>query len=296
MLSRTIRKSLKPIAPVAVKAFSTQAVPSTPIGLSGRFLEGKSALVTGSTSGIGLGIARALAAHGANITINGLAAHAKDAENLAESLAKEFRVKVEFDGTDLSKPREVAQMVQRAQNQLGVDILINNAGIQYISPAKDFPEDMWDRVIAINLSAVFHSTKAALPKMLDNKWGRIVNISSVHGLVASVNKSAYVASKHGVMGFTKASALEVAGTGVTVNAVNPGWVLTPLVQQQIDLRAAQRNITNDEARISLLSEKQPSKQFVTVDDLGNFVAFLCSNYSNQMTGAAYVMDGGWTAQ
>jgi len=296
-IASTLFKS-EPFVPlVFTRAMSSKTAHSghKGIGLAGRFLQGKSALVTGSTSGIGLGVARALAAHGANITLNGLAKE-NEVADLIDTFKRDFNVKVEFDGADLSKGEEVRALIQRAQKNLGVDILVNNAGIQYISNVQNFPESAWDRIIAINLSAVFHSTKAALPQMLENKWGRIVNISSVHGLVASVNKSAYIASKHGVVGFTKATALETAGSGVTVNCVNPGWVLTPLVQAQIDLRAKELGISAEEARLSLLSEKQPSKQFVTVDDLGNFICFLSSEYANQMTGSTYVMDGGWTAQ
>lgn len=265
------------------------------MGQLGKFLKGKSALVTGSTSGIGLGIARALAAHGANLTLNGFGP-AKEIGDLCDALRTEFGVQVQYDSADLEKPAEIARMMERAESTLGVDVLVNNAGIQVISSVQDFPVASWDKVIAINLNAVFHTTRAALPHMRERGWGRVLNISSVHGLVASVNKSAYVASKHGVVGFTKALALENAGSGVTANCINPGWVLTPLVQKQIDLRAQQLKLSDAEARVSLLSEKQPSKQFTTVDDLANLAVFLSSPYSNQMTGACYLADGGWTAQ
>lgn len=259
-------------------------------------MEGKHAIVTGSTSGIGLGIARQFAAHGANLTLNGFG-EASVIEQLQKDLAAEYNIKVRFSPADMSKADEIHKMIHDAKKEFGtVDILVNNAGIQHISPVETFPDEKWDQIMAINLSAVFHATKAVVPLMKEQGWGRIINISSVHGLIASVNKSAYVAAKHGVMGFTKASALELAGSGVTVNAINPGWVLTPLVQKQIELRAEKNNITYEQAKTGLLGEKQPSAEFVTVEDLGNFASFLSSPYSNQMTGAAYVCDGGWTAQ
>jgi len=294
MLSRTIKAQQK-ISTSSIRRFTAAAAAAPGIGHMGKFLAGKGALVTGSTSGIGLGIAKTLASHGCNITLNGFG-KPEEIEAIKKSIASEYGVKVDFDGADLSKPQEIAAMMTKVNAGLGVDILVNNAGIQHISAAKDFPENMWNKVIDINLNAVFHTTKAALPSMLAKGYGRIINISSVHGLVASVNKSAYVASKHAVMGFTKAVALETAGTGVTVNAVNPGWVLTPLVQAQIDLKAKNLGISVAQASTDLLSEKQPSKEFATPEDLGNLVTFLASPFAKQMTGAAYIMDGGWTAQ
>ena len=206
-------------------------------------------------------------------------------------------VKVDYSGADMSKPEQIAAMVAQAEKTFGrVDILVNNAGIQYTSPIETFPTDKWDAIIAINLSAVFHGTKAALPGMQARGWGRIINIASVHGLVASANKSAYVAAKHGVIGLTKVTALENAGKGITANAICPGWVLTPLVQKQIDALATKDGLSNADAAIKLLSEKQPSKAFVTPEQLGALAVFLCSDAASQQTGAAINMDGGWLAQ
>lgn len=267
-----------------------------PLGHSGNFLAGRSAIVTGSTSGIGLGVAKALAAHGCNLTLNGFG-DAAEISSLQKQIASEYNVKVRYSPADMTKPQQIREMVADAQKEFGsLDILVNNAGIQHISSVEEFPEEAWDRVMAINLDAVYHATKAVIPGMKKNGFGRIINIASVHGHVASVNKSAYIATKHAVLGFTKATALELAGTGVTSTAVCPGWVLTPLVQKQIDLRAAQNGQTNAEARISLLSEKQPSKEFVTPEDLGNTIVFLSSPFAGQLTGTSVVLDGGWISQ
>jgi len=259
-------------------------------------IKGKSALVTGSTSGIGLGIARALAAEGANVMLNGFG-DAAAIEQLRRGLAEEFRVKVGFNGADISKPAEIHAMVRAAVAELGgVDILVNNAGIQHTAPVESFPPDRWDAVIAINLSSNFHAIQAALPEMKRRNWGRIINIASAHGLVASAQKAAYVTAKHGVVGLTKVVALETATTGVTCNAICPGWVLTPLVQKQIDDRAARESIPAERAKLDLVSEKQPSHEFVTPEQIGALAVFLCSEAAAQIRGAALSIDGGWTAQ
>jgi 3-hydroxybutyrate dehydrogenase len=259
-------------------------------------LKGKSAIVTGSTSGIGLGIARALGAEGANLMLNGFG-EAAEIEKLRAGLAKEFGVKVAYSGADMSKPEQIRTMVKTAIEQLGsADILVNNAGIQHTAPVESFPPDRWDAVIAINLSAAFHAIQAALPGMKARNWGRIVNIASVHGLVASTEKSAYVAAKHGMLGLTKVVALEMARTGITCNAICPGWVLTPLVQKQIDDRAKKEGIAAEQAKDELLAEKQPSGEFATPEQMGALCVFLCSDAAAQMRGVALPVDGGWTAQ
>jgi 3-hydroxybutyrate dehydrogenase len=259
-------------------------------------LQGKSAVVTGSTSGIGLGIARALAGKGANILLNGFGDKAA-METLRSRLAKEFKIKVGYSGADMSKSPEIAAMVEQAKRELGgVDILVNNAGIQFTAPVEEFPADRWDAIIAINLSAAFHAIRAALPQMKARNWGRIINIASAHGLVASVHKAAYVAAKHGLIGLTKVVGLETAMTGITCNAICPGWVLTPLVQKQIDDLAKSQKITGDKAKIALLSQKQPSQEFVMPEELGELAVFLCSPAAAQMRGTSLAMDGGWTAQ
>ncbi len=259
-------------------------------------IEGKLALVTGSTSGIGLGIARALAAKGADLMLNGFG-DAAAIEALRAELAREHGVRVDYDGADLSRPTDIEALFARiAQSGRAVDVLVNNAGIQHVARTEQFPVERWDAVIALNLSAAFHATRCALPPMQQRNWGRIVNIASTHGLVASVDKAAYVAAKHGVVGLTKVVALENARTGITCNAICPGWVLTPLVQKQIEARAAAAGIGTDEARIALLSEKQPSQEFVTPEQLGELTVFLCSEAAAQVRGAAWAVDGGWTAQ
>jgi 3-hydroxybutyrate dehydrogenase len=259
-------------------------------------MRGKGAIVTGSTSGIGLGVARALAASGADILLNGFGDKA-DIEKLRAGIAKEYGVRVSFSGADMSKPADIAAMVAQATRELGrVDILVNNAGIQHTAPVEEFPPEKWDAVIAINLSAAFHAIRAALPQMKARNWGRIVNIASAHGLVASPHKAAYVAAKHGLLGLTKVVALETATGGITCNAICPGWVLTPLVQKQIDERAAKEGIPVEKARRELLAEKQPSLEFATPEQIGGAVVFLCSEAAAQIRGVGLPLDGGWTAQ
>ncbi|MBC7906942.1 MAG: 3-hydroxybutyrate dehydrogenase [Rhodospirillaceae bacterium] len=259
-------------------------------------LKGKAAIVTGSTSGIGLGIAHALAAQGANLMLNGFG-DAAEIEALRAGMAGQYGVTVLYDGADLSKTEACVALVRHTEAQLGrVDILVNNAGIQHVAPVQDFPPERWDAVIAINLSSAFHTIRAALPGMKARNWGRIINIASAHGLVASPNKSAYVAAKHGLLGLTKVVALENAETLVTCNAICPGWVLTPLVQRQIDARAATEGVTVDFAARELLSEKQPSKRFTTPEQIGELTVFLCSDGAGNMTGTSLPVDGGWTAQ
>ncbi len=255
-------------------------------------LEGKTALVTGSTSGIGLGIALALAKNGANVMLNGFG----DAEGARAQVAA-LGGRVAYHGADLGKPAHIEAMINACERELGsLDILVNNAGIQHVANVEDFPVERWDAIIAINLSGAFHTTRLALPGMKKRNWGRVINVASVHGLVASAGKSAYVAAKHGIVGFTKTVALETATTGVTANAICPGWVLTPLVQQQIDARAAQAAVSQDEAKRELLEEKQPSLQFVTTDQLAGLAVFLCSPAADNIRGVAWNVDGGWVAQ
>ncbi|MCA0176575.1 MAG: 3-hydroxybutyrate dehydrogenase [Proteobacteria bacterium] len=255
-------------------------------------LRDKIAIVTGSTSGIGLGIAQALARQGAHIMLNGFG----DAEPAKAAIA-ELGVRVSYHGADMSKPAEIEAMVKACEAEFGrVDILVNNAGIQYVAPVEAFPPERWDAIIAINLSAVFHATRAALPGMKQRGFGRIVNVASVHGLVASADKSAYVAAKHGVIGLTKTVALETAASGITCNAICPGWVLTPLVQKQVDDRARADGVDTAEATRRLLGEKQPSMRFTTTEQLGAAAVFLCSEAASNMTGVQMTLDGGWTAQ
>lgn len=255
-------------------------------------LKGKTALVTGSTSGIGLGIAKALAQQGANIVLNGFG----DVEGPKAEVAA-FGVKVAYHGADMSKPVEIEDMMKYAAAQFGrVDILVNNAGIQHVARIENFPIERWDAIIAINMSSAFHATRLALPAMQAADWGRIINVASIHGLVGSAEKSAYVAAKHGVVGLTKVTALENATTGVTCNAICPGWVLTPLVQKQVDAKAAAQGISNEAATRQLLGEKEPSMQFTTPEELGALAVFFCSPAGNNVRGVAWNMDGGWTAQ
>jgi len=259
-------------------------------------LKGKIAIVTGSTSGIGLGIARALAGAGCDVMLNGFGEPSAIKHELA-MIAKDFGVRVAFNAADLAKPAEVVQMVEAATCELGrVDILVNNAGIQYTASIENFPINRWDAIIAINLSSNFHAIGAVIPQMRERNWGRIINIASTHGLVASVEKAAYVAAKHGVVGLTKVVALETATSGITCNAICPGWVLTPLVEKQIGDRAAGEQISVDQAKVELLSEKQPSHEFATPQQIGALTAFLCSEAAAQIRGAALPVDGGWTAQ
>ena len=253
-------------------------------------LQGKTALVTGSTSGIGLGIALKLAEAGANLVLNGFGE-----VDAALTAVRAKGAKAAHHPADVGKPEEIAAMIAYAEQQFGaVDILVNNAGIQHVAPVEEFPVERWDAIIAINLSSVFHATRLALPGMRQRGWGRIVNIASVHGLVGSVQKAAYVAAKHGVVGLTKVVALETAQSNITCNALCPGWVLTPLIQKQIELRATDGDF--DRARRELLAEKQPSQDFVTPEQLGELVLFLSSQAASQVRGVAWTVDGGWTAQ
>lgn len=255
-------------------------------------LKNKTALITGSTSGIGLGIAKALARQGAHIMLNGFG----DVDGAKAEVAA-LGAKVGYHGADMSKPAEIEAMMAAAAAEFGqVDILVNNAGIQHVAPVEAFPVDRWDAIIAINLSSAFHATRLALPAMQAAGWGRVINVASVHGLVASAHKSAYVAAKHGIVGFTKVVALENATSGITCNAICPGWVLTPLVQKQVDAKAAAGGITNEEAKRQLLAEKEPSLQFTTPEELGELAVFFCSPAANNIRGVAWQMDGGWTAQ
>ena len=255
-------------------------------------LKGKTALVTGSTSGIGLGIAKALARQGATIVMNGFG----DVDG-PRAEVEALGVQTAYHAADMSKPAEIEDMMKFAAGKFGrVDILVNNAGIQYVANVEDFPVERWDAIIAINLSSAFHTTRLAIPAMRAANWGRIINIASTHGLVASPQKSAYVASKHAIVGFTKAIALETATTGVTANAICPGWVLTPLVQKQIDARAEKEGIPVEQAKKELLGEKEPSLQFTTPEELGELAVFFCSDAAKNVRGAAWNMDGGWAAQ
>jgi len=259
-------------------------------------LTGKTALVTGSTSGIGLGIAKQLAKQGANIVLNGFGDHQTP---LADIQA--LGVQAAYHGADMSLPTEIETMMQFAAVTFGrVDILVNNAGIQHVARVEDFPPEKWDAILAINLSSAFHATRLAIPAMRaadgGKGWGRIINIASVHGLVASAEKAAYVAAKHGLVGLTKVTALETATTGITCNAICPGWVLTPLVQKQVDAKAAAQGISNEEATRQLLGEKEPSMQFTTPEELGDLAVFFCSAAGQNIRGVAWNMDGGWAAQ
>ena len=259
-------------------------------------LKGKTALVTGSTSGIGLGIALALAREGAHVMLNGFGdAEGARAEVAAAGAASGSRVL--YNGADMSQPAQIEAMVRACEAEFGaLDILVNNAGIQHVANVEDFPVDRWDAIIAINLTSAFHTTRIALPGMKRRNWGRVLNIASVHGLVASAQKSAYVAAKHGLVGFTKSIALECATTGITHNAICPGWVLTPLVQKQVDARAAALGVSADEAKRGLLAEKQPSLQFTTPAQLGGLAVFMCSPAADNVRGVAWNVDGGWVAQ
>jgi 3-hydroxybutyrate dehydrogenase len=264
--------------------------------MTNKTLSGKTALVTGSTSGIGLGIARSLAAEGANVLLNGFG-DAAEIDKLQQDLAKEFGVQVAYHNADMSKPAQIESMIAFAGDKFGgVDVLVNNAGIQHVANIEDFPVEKWDAIIAINLTSAFHTSRLVLPRMRANNWGRIINLAATQGLVASAGKSAYVAAKHGLIGLTKAGALETASTGVTVNAICPGFVLTPLVQKQVDARAAKDGISNDEAKKALLADKQPSGEFVTPEELGALAVFLCGDAAKQVRGVAWNMDGGWVAQ
>jgi 3-hydroxybutyrate dehydrogenase len=256
---------------------------------------GKTALITGSTGGIGLGIAEAFGAAGANLVVNGFG-DAQEIERLRDDLARRHGVKVIYDGADMSRPEQIAAMVARAVEACGaVDILVNNAGIQHVAPVDDFPVAKWDAILAINLSSNFHAIRAALPAMRKRGWGRIINVASAHALVASPFKPAYVAAKHGVAGLTKTVALEVAESGITVNAICPGYVLTPLVRKQIPDTAKARGISEEEVVKNVLLAAQPTKKFVTVEQVAAFATFLASDAAASITGAVLPIEGGWTA-
>lgn len=259
-------------------------------------LQNKVALVTGSTSGIGYAIARALAQQGCDVMLNGFGS-ADDIEALRKDLAARFKVTTGHHGADVSKPAEIAALVADTTKAFGhIDVLVNNAGMQHVAPIEELPVERWDAIVAVNLSACFHTIRAVLPQMRARNWGRIINIASAHGLVASPNKAAYVATKHAVVGLTKAVALETATTGITSNAICPGWVHTPFVEKQIVNWAERDNISTAAAAERLVSDKHPSRQFVTVEQIGALAVFLCSDAAEQMRGAAISMDGGWTAQ
>lgn len=258
-------------------------------------LSGKSAIVTGSTSGIGLGVARGLAAQGANVMLNGFG-DAGEIERIRAELAVEHNVKVVYNGADMSNGASIADMMHAAEQEFGgVDILVNNAGIQFVAPIEEFPVEKWDAIIAINLSSAFHTTRLAIPHMKAKSWGRIVNIASAHALVASPFKSAYVAAKHGIAGLTKTAALELAEHGITVNAVCPGYVMTPLVEKQIPEQAKARGITEQQVISDVLLAAQPTKRFVTTEELAATVNFLCTDMAQSITGITLPVDGGWTA-
>lgn len=259
-------------------------------------LKGKSAVVTGSTSGIGLGIAKSLAKEGVHLTLNGFG-KAEEIEQLTKSLAQEFGVKVHYSAADMSKPAEIRTMIQEHEARNGaVDILVNNAGIQHVSAVDEFPDEKWDAILAINLSSNFHAIKAALPKMKSAGWGRIINLVSVHGVVASPFKSAYVSAKHGAIGLTKTVALELADTQITCNAICPGYVRTPLVENQIDQQAEAHKLPRDRVIREVILAAQPKKEFIEVEQLGALAVFLCSDAGSTVTGTNFNMDGGWTAR
>jgi 3-hydroxybutyrate dehydrogenase len=262
----------------------------------GSLLNGKVAVITGSTSGIGQAIAEAFAREGASLVLNGFGDKAA-IESLRARLEKASGAKAIHDGADMTKPAEIAAMIKRAAKELGgVDILVNNAGIQHVAPVDEFPDDKWDAIIAVNLSSAFHATKHALPLMKKKRWGRIINIASAHGLVASPNKSAYISAKHGIVGLTKAVALEVAEHGIRCNSICPGFVHTPLVEKQIVDRARENNVSRDEAIREIILAPQPTKEFVTVEQIAGTAVFLCSPAADQVTGAQFSIDGGWTAR
>jgi 3-hydroxybutyrate dehydrogenase len=259
-------------------------------------LKGKSALVTGSTSGIGLGIARALAAQGANVTINGFG-EAAAIEKERSGIEKEFGVKAVYSGADMSKAAEIADMVKTAEKTFGsLDVLVNNAGIQFVAPIEEFPVEKWDQIIAINLSAAFHAMRAAVPGMKARKWGRIISTASAHSLVASPFKSAYVSAKHGIAGLTKTVALETATSGITCNCISPGYVWTPLVEKQIPDTAKARGMTEDQVKRDVILAAQPTKEFITVEQVADLAVYLCSDAAKSITGANLSIDGGWTAE
>ena len=258
-------------------------------------LTGKVSLITGSTSGIGLGIARALAAAGSEVVLNGFG-KPEDVADVQARIAADFKVRVSYSGADMSKPQAIREMVEKTLQSSGrLDILVNNAGIQHVAPLQDFPIEKWDAILGINLSSAFHTTRLALPAMIENKWGRIINIASAHGLVASPYKSAYVAAKHGMIGLTKVTALETAEQGITCNAICPGYVYTPLVEAQIEGQAKAHGIPREQVIRDVLLAQQPNKRFASVEELGALAAFLASDAAASITGTALPVDGGWTA-
>ncbi len=258
-------------------------------------LKDKSVVITGSTSGIGLGMARAFAAQGANIMLNGLG-DAGDVEKARSAIESEYGVKALYSPADMTRPSEITEMIAQAQRDVGgVDILVNNAGVQYVAPVDEFPPEKWDQIIAINLTAAFHTTRAAVPLMKASGWGRIINIASAHGLVASPFKSAYIAAKHGIVGLTKTVALETAQQGITCNAICPGWVKTPLVEKQIDAQARAHDLPRDEVIRKVILERQPTKQFVKIEEVAGLAVFLASDAAASITGASISIDGGWVA-
>ena len=259
-------------------------------------LTSKTALVTGSTSGIGLAIARGLAAEGANVVLNGFG-DAQAIEETRAGIERQHGVKVQYSAADMSKPEAIAGMVREAEAAFGaIDVLVNNAGIQFVSPIEDFPPEKWEQIIAINLSSAFHAMHAAIPGMKARGWGRIINTASAHSLVASPFKSAYVAAKHGISGLSKAAALELAPHRITVNCISPGYVWTPLVEKQIPDTMKARGLTKEQVIEDVMLKAQPTKEFVTVDQVAALAVFLCSDAASQITGANISMDGGWTAQ
>ncbi|MEZ0280842.1 3-hydroxybutyrate dehydrogenase [Methyloceanibacter sp.] len=258
-------------------------------------VKGKVSLITGSTSGIGLGIARALAGAGSDVVLNGFG-KPEEIEAARDGVAKDYGVRVDYSPADMSKPDSIAEMIETTLRKFGrLDVLVNNAGIQHVAPLQEFPAAKWDAIIAINLSSAFHTTRLALPGMIANKWGRIINIASAHGLVGSAFKSAYVAAKHGMLGLTKVTALEVAEMGVTCNAICPGYVYTPLVEAQIEGQAKAHGIPREQVIREVLLAQQPNKRFATTDELGSIAVFLTSDAAASITGAAIPVDGGWTA-
>ncbi|MDB2414524.1 3-hydroxybutyrate dehydrogenase [Rickettsiales bacterium] len=259
-------------------------------------LKNKTAIVTGSTSGIGKAVVERLAASGCGVVINGFG-NDEEIDSQIKHIESAYSVKAIYSNADMTKPEEIKDMVDSASSEFGgVDILVNNAGIQHVDYIEDFPVEKWDAVIAINLSSAFHTIRNAIPYMKKNSFGRIINIASAHGLVASAKKSAYVVAKHGIVGLSKVIALETAGSGITCNSICPGWVLTPLVQKQIEAISQDQGISIDEASIKLLSEKQPSKEFVQPEQIGDLVVYLCSDSASSITGSSLSIDGGWTAQ
>ena len=258
-------------------------------------LKGKSVVVTGSTSGIGLGIARSFAADGASIMLNGLG-DAAEIEELRAGIEADFKVQAVYSPADMTRPAEIADMIAQARRELGsVDVLVNNAGIQYVAPVDEFPPEKWDQIIAVNLTAAFHTTRAAVPMMKANRWGRIINIASAHGRIASPFKSAYIAAKHGIVGLTKTVALETAEQGITSNAICPGWVITPLVDKQIDAQAAAHKMPRDDVIRKVILERQPTKQFVKIEEVAALAVFLAGDAAASITGASMSIDGGWVA-